>query len=818
MRASVDKLRWGLAGGAVSLLLVLVLVLAYGRYRARMDWKARLNKMGAHISQETDGFTYSQSLQGRTVFTLHAARAVQRGEGKVTLHDVVLTLYGHGRDMVDRIYGAEFEYDNNTGVARAIGDVQMDLHAPGALVKQGRTVASTLGALTDKATGPDIHVRTSGLVYLRKLGMAATDQRVEFRYGDTECTAKGAEFDTGQSIVRLLADVQLTGQVRGAPMVVHAAKADLDRESNVVALSLPSAESQRRKASAGSAHFQLRPDGSIEHGQAEGSVVLQQATRRLTAARAEAVFNGSNLPQSAKLQGGVAIEDSDSARPLHGSAQEVDVAFAPSGAPLHITATGGAQVSQSTRTERGLMLARNVRGDRIEAAFASAQKKRSAVLREVHASGARASADSIAGQNAKGGERKTTQVEADDLRALFAPGDGKTPELQKVLGTGHTRLQQDAPRGEQQTSSGDTLEVAFAKADGNKPQTQIASATQTGHVEVTSRAAARAGGTAPEPIAAGAARSVYDGAEGKLSLMGGAHFKQGDVGLSADSLTLDQRTGDSEAQGNVTADLASAPRPSAGSAAEAAHITANAAHLTRALQVAEFRGTGARPVRMWQGASQIDAASVVLDGKRKTMAARPESSAGNVHAVFAAEHPPTGKAGANGNTRPARNGTNEAAQVERITAHTMDYADAGREATFNGNVAMEGSEGRVRAQHGIVFLAPANTSGAHPQNAATATPFGGGLQRAVMWGEVKLEQPGRTGQGERLVYTAADSSFVLTGAPGKLPQITDAERGSVTGATLLFRTGDNTIIVSGAPGTPAQRERGHLHLETGAKQ
>lgn len=831
MKASVDKLRWGLAGGALLLLLTLVGFVGYGRYQALKHFMKHPIP-GGTLEQTTDSFTYSQSLQGRTVFTLHAAKAIQHGNGKYTLRDVILTLYGHGAARTDRISGAQFEYDEKAGVARAVGDVEMDVGAPGALIKPGKPANAGGTPATDDGQH-DIHVHTSGLVYVRKLGVAATDQPVDIHYAGIECTAKGAEFDSNESVVHLLADVQLHGDVRGKPLQLHAAKADLNRNTNVIAMAEPVVTSGPQKLQAANAIVHLRTDGSVAAAQADGSVVMQQGTRRMGAAHVDATFNAQSVPQQAKFTGGVTMDDSDPKRPVHGTAGIVDATFDAVGAPVHAVATGGAQLSASAPGPGGVNLGRSLKGDRIEGTFTRAHNAKKSQLSEVHTSG---NAFARGESAVQGGGVKTTQLTADDLRATFGPGNGRTPDLRAVTGEGHTRLQQDAPRGEQQISSGDHVELAFAPG-ANSNVEQLASAVQSGHVQIRSQAAQKPGAAPSEPVFASANRSTYDGASEKLSLTGDAKFTQGDTGVTAVTVVVDQRTGDADATGSVLATFENQPRNGVAKAGpqSAAHVRADAAHLQHALQIGTFKGSDARPVRLWQDASQVEAATLTLDGKRHTMTARPEAPGGVVHAVFAGVNAarnsgkPAGSASA-GNATTADNagGANgmsgaggnkdHRSVVARVTANTMDYDDAGRAANFSGNVRIDDEDGLVQAQHATAFLTPAEKAAPEAKAAAnTVAPFGGSLQRAVIWGDVHLAQPGRTGRGDRLVYTAADSSFVLTGTPGHMPQIVDQTRGSVTGNALLFKSGDNTIIVSGGtPGTP-QNERGHLHTETGAK-
>jgi lipopolysaccharide export system protein LptA len=66
-------------------------------------------------------------------------------------------------------------------------------------------------------------------------------------------------------------------------------------------------------------------------------------------------------------------------------------------------------------------------------------------------------------------------------------------------------------------------------------------------------------------------------------------------------------------------------------------------------------------------------------------------------------------------------------------------------------------------------------------------------------GSVRVQQPNRRAEGEKLVYTAADDRFVLTGGP---PSIFDAEQGKITGVSLTFFRRDDRVLVEGEASTP----------------
>jgi lipopolysaccharide export system protein LptA len=51
--------------------------------------------------------------------------------------------------------------------------------------------------------------------------------------------------------------------------------------------------------------------------------------------------------------------------------------------------------------------------------------------------------------------------------------------------------------------------------------------------------------------------------------------------------------------------------------------------------------------------------------------------------------------------------------------------------------------------------------------------------------------------GEKLVYTAQDGKYVLTGSPGKPPRIEDSAKGTTSGTTLIFNSQNDSVEVSG---------------------
>jgi len=802
---SVKRLRWGLLASAVLLVLLLAVFLGYGRYRMLKIAKTIISRAEHHMMEN---FTYSDSKGGKINYTLHADKVEppehgHSGDEVYILHGVTLDIYGRTEGSVDHVYGKDFEFDRTNGNVKALGDVEMDMQAPASV--GGQKTAPAQDAASGKPE--NIHVKTSGLVYVKSLGVAATSERVDFTYGEVQGSAQGAEFDNGRNVLHLLAQVEATGDEHGQPMHLTATKADIDRTSNVATFENAVVTSGDRTGRANHTIAYLRHDSSVERLEGVGGVVLSQGTRQVNSSHLDATFSTASVVQTMKLTGGVTLVDSNAQKPMHGGANVADVTFDAKGSPAKIVATGAANVTEVDHKAAGPAqgLRRSLNSNEITMNFvagtvpANAPRgtKPKSILHELHAvGGARALGDSwgAAGSQANSAAAKgapvlkTSQVAADDLLGDFVEDARGEAELKTLHGKGHTQLQQDTSAGAEQVSSGDTLEAVLVTGAPVASGSRVETAVQSGHVIIHSRPAPKAGAKT-DVTTATADRANYDGATEKLRLTGSAHVSDGTTEMSAASIVVDQPTGDAEAEGNVVAAvLGNGAGAGQATSAQVTHVMAASGKLQHTSKLAEFRGTDAQPAKMWQGASQVEAANLFLDGEKHTMAARPQANGAVIHAVFA------GANAAPKINKPAGN------SVVRVTAEKMDYADLQREATFVGKVRMDGLTGNATSQRAVVFLTPAakNNSGASAPIGVTS----GSVDHVVLTGDVQVQQPGRHATGETLLYTASDSRYVLMGTPGHLPKAVDAQQGNVTGATLIFGDAGSTIIVAGEPASP----------------
>src|SRR5271170_7007473 len=186
-RITIARLRLCIIILAVLMVAALAIFFVYARLRSGSVVPDLPGKLGMQVIRSSDGFTYSQSGNGRTAFTIHASNAIQyKGGTSATLHDVVITLYGAQGDRSDRISGSEFNYDQKAGIVTAKGEVLIDLQgsdltaAPpnaGPNIGKGATPASgkaqSIGA---SPASQVIHVKTSGLVFDQNTQVATTTE------------------------------------------------------------------------------------------------------------------------------------------------------------------------------------------------------------------------------------------------------------------------------------------------------------------------------------------------------------------------------------------------------------------------------------------------------------------------------------------------------------------------------------------------------------------------------------------------------------------------------------------------------------------
>jgi LPS export ABC transporter protein LptC len=124
------------------------------------------------------------------------------------------------------------------------------------------------------------------------------------------------------------------------------------------------------------------------------------------------------------------------------------------------------------------------------------------------------------------------------------------------------------------------------------------------------------------------------------------------------------------------------------------------------------------------------------------------------------------------------------------TSKEIKYEDAGRRLTYLTDAHMSGPEGDMNAARIELYL----------------TPSGDELERAEAFENVTLREQNRETTGTKMIYTTADETYVVTGAPVK---IVDECRRETIGKTLTFNKGTDRIVVDGGAQIRTQTRGGN---------
>ncbi|MGB9030805.1 MAG: LptA/OstA family protein, partial [Acidobacteriaceae bacterium] len=402
-------------------------------------------------------------------------------------------------------------------------------------------------------------------------------------------------------------------------------------------------------------------------------------------------------------------------------------------------------------------------------------------------------------------------------------------------GTGNTQIVQSATDGSHNASKGDLLHATFMqqsravpenrgqsaasrvnktarkKNQGPKMQTTLETAIQDGNVMLTETPAKKSGATRqPATLTGWAQHAEYHAADQVLHLTGSPRITDGEaMQMAAESIDYHRDTQNAAASGNVKATYTQQQKNSPGSApavgfagggSSPVHVIAERAALVHATNQNLFYGArnelGAvqTPARMWQDADSLLAPVIEIDRNQNLLKAWGEGT-GTAPVV-------------NANFTSAM-GANHQQSVVRVHSQTLVYSDKDRQGDFHGAVSAEQSDEIIHADDALLFLKPAPVAGATKQ-ASQQPPQAGGagqLDHMIATGHVVFTQPGRKGNGEKLVYTASDGTYVLTGTEAAPPQIWDRVHGTTTGAALSFNSQDDSIVVSGGKSSAVTETR-----------
>jgi lipopolysaccharide export system protein LptA len=621
-RFSIEHLRTLLLIGGGLLVVAIAVFLAVAQWKLRKAAIDLPGRLGINVEQSSDGINYTQTRKGKTIFKLHAAKAITRKTGGTTeLHDVIIDLYGDDGNRADTISGSEFEYDPNAGVATAAGAVEILMMRPGvkpaiSTLKPGvpksisakpKTIQSkqlaaspVLGAITDD----QIHIKTSGLTFNQKTGVATTEQRVDFALRQGSGNSIGATYDSPNGHLILDHAVELLVERNGSgtssgPVTVHAAHAEFVHDA--MECQMIQAHATYTGGSVETAHalMHFRDDGSVSQVDGSDGVDLRTAAgSHVTAPTGTMAFDTANHPQHGLLTGGTRLEMNEPNRQVQGTAPTAQLIFDAQGelslahmeqgvvfnSQQQVTTAKGeeAQVRRTWNSRTANVAFAPVSATAakpVAAASGKPQPEGHVEPRTIHGFGGVV----VTSQTVTGGVAMPSRLAADTLVAELAPGGA----ISTMHGEGHASFDERNAAGVHQATSSDVLDVHFvpvAKTAGSAGKTvatagkskdgaggsEISSLVEIGHVVLiqdppiqtpaspTAHPAAvsvqKAGNSiAPSGIRATSNRADYDGATEILHLTGSPRVHDGAMDMTANVVDFARASGDAFAHGDVRA-------------------------------------------------------------------------------------------------------------------------------------------------------------------------------------------------------------------------------------------------------------------------
>jgi lipopolysaccharide export system protein LptA len=745
MPISIPRLRIWFAMLAIAVVAVVAGFYFYARIQNLSFLKQLPAKLGVDIQQSSQGFSLSKSQGGRTLFTIRAANAVQyKDGGRAELRDVNIVVYGRQSNRFDQIYGSTFEYDPKAGTVIARGEVNIDLEG------NASGPAQADQASPRELQNP-IHLKTSGLVFTQQTGIAHTDQYVEFRVPQGDGSAVGVTYDTKNNVLTLDSEVALKAKDQ-QHTTVHAAHGTINKEPREIDLSDARIHQQDRDFQSDRLELLLTSENEVQRVVATGNVQLLANgpnPTRLRSPHAEMMLGVKNQLQTAVFSGGVVMETSGSDAATI-TAGRVAIKFAEQNRPQVVHASESVRVQQQSSQD-------GKQQQRIEITSQTADMyvRQGRLIAYAQSEGP-AQVTITPAKPAVPGEH--TVVTAARMRAEF---DGEN-HLDLVRGEPQAKVTSIVPGQPDKVSTSDSVVAHFARGGGVLDVRQEGNFRYSEHSEPDSKNSAMG----PGGRFAYAARARYTPDEDVLTLAGSPRIVDGGMTVTANIVRIVRRTGDAFAQGSVKTTYSEVQQNPDGAilaTRDPVHVTSSSMNVQRQSGIARYLGNA----RLWQGANVVEAPSIEFDRPNRSLVAQGSTST-PVTSVFV-------QIGKNGKTTPVV-----------VTAARLVYSDSDRRARYTGGVLARGEAMTMTSASADVILVPAKSRSAESSMSPSQ------LDQIVALGNIVVQQQDRRATGEKLVYTAADEKFVMTGGS---PLLADSAHGTIRGDSLTFYSRDDRVLV-----------------------
>jgi lipopolysaccharide export system protein LptA len=715
-----------------------------------------------NVNQRLSGYTFTRSDEGRQIFSVHAARTVAFKQGGTTvLEDVFVEVFGRTGARRDILRTRRCDYNTQSGDLFSSGKVEIELNAG----PEGKA----MGARRERR---QVLLETSRVYFRGRGSLVVSDEPVRYRIGAVAGSARGMTYATKDGWLELSKDVtaEFTPPESAQPQLplrLTASRARYDKERGEVVLWPP--------------------------------VEFSQGNRRVEAGRGVLILNARNRIVQAVLEEGTRAADLSEKERLEGSALRIRGDFDPETEQLRtVWAEGDVQVE--SRREGSIS---RLEAQQLEVAFAGAhpqpQSGSASGNVKLMIESSRAPGNGSPTQAAPERLRvEKKELTSSALRFAFQSA-GKSLKQAETVGSGKLVLIPPDPRvGERVVTAGQFLmdfdarnrletlrgisgtRIVFQPGSG-APAGSLAQESSAERLEASFdpatqavRAVRQAGGFQfrEGDRQAAAEQASYQAEAETLTLTGRPQLWDLETRTRAERFVLDLRSDTAEGVGKVqSTHLGPAGRGEGGRQSDPTHVLADRVVAERRSQVVHYEGN----VRAWHGSDVVE--SSALDVSRTERRVSSGLQVRSSHLQPAALMPAAASA----------SGSKAEARPVVICADRLEYLDAGRRASYRGNVRLQAEMTTLEADGLDVYF----SSAASVEQAE--------LERAVAEGHVHVVQPSRRATGNHAEYFAREGKILLSGGP---PTLYDAEKGFITGQRLTFHIHDDRLQADGGDESP----------------
>jgi lipopolysaccharide export system protein LptA len=729
-------------------------------------------KLAPGTSATFHSWTYRHTSSQKTVITIQSDD-FQELDGKDELTGVTLDIFNKDGGKYDHIHSAKAEFDVGKGILYSEGDVEITLNVPDNEQPNGRLMSIT----------------SSGVSVESKTGKAYTDRLATFKFDRGDGHALGADYDPNTRELNLHNDVSMTW--RGAdpgtvPMKIETAQLNYNEHN---------------------AKVYLTPWSK-----------LTRDTMTMNAGPATVAFEKGNLKlvDTTQARG----TDQRPGRNLEYAANQLFVEFNDYNQIKKITG-----IDQARLVDHGETSQTSINSDRVVMDFETTDTD--SVLQTAVAQG-HGSMESKPVIKPGVDPADTRVLKSDTIHTKMRPG-GQEIEAVETEGPGAIEFIPNRPQQPHRWMNGDHIWMTYGPKNTIQSFRSVAVTTRTEKPKLKDAkdAPAPAITSSKNLIAtflpnssqlakldqtgefryqegdrrAKADRALLDQPNNIMNLVGGARMWDATGSADADTIMINQATGDFTAEGHVTSsrlpDKKKDDSSGGGMLSEDEPLHARAKKMVSKDNNLDIRYEGDAVV--WQGADRLEADSIEIDRDNNLLKAHGHVLSQLLDKVKdddkdAKAEPKAGaKSDAKVDGKPkADPATKTSLRVFTVVkAPDLDYNDDTRLAHYSGGATLERSNMTVKGQDIHAFLRNDSNDSS--------------LDHAVADGHVEVHEvaPDRTrdAASEHAEYYVDEDKVILEGGQ---PRFVDSTRGTTRGQKLTWYSSDDRLLVNGVAQQPVK--------------